>query len=106
MNPDLERIVNNAKEWQLELTTVSRMICRGPCLFQFLSIDPTDKAANASVSVYDGENDQGVLRLVGTTFYCYGPYVLPNPAYFRRGLYVTLAQNVDSCSVQYLPLRD
>lgn len=106
MNPNLAAIIENAKEWQLERTTTSRMISRGPCLFQFLSIEPVNKALNAIVEVYDGENDQGVLRLVGCTFYCYGPYLLPNPAYFRRGLYLKLHTNATSASVQYLPLRD
>jgi hypothetical protein len=29
MNPDLERFVENAKEWQLERITVSRCLCVG-----------------------------------------------------------------------------
>lgn len=105
MNPDLKAFVENAKEWQLERIIASRMICKGPCLFQFLSIEPTAKNLNAIVEVYDGENVTGDLRLVGCTFYCYGPYSLPNPSFFRRGLYIKLHTNVDSASVQYLPLR-
>jgi len=106
MNPDLDRVVGNAKEWQLEEVATSRCVCVGPCLFQAFVIVPTDSAAAAEVSIYDGQNDQGRLKCTFKAQYATPCCSWPNPAYFRQGLYVDLGQNVTKAFVQYLPLRD
>jgi hypothetical protein len=106
MNPDLERVVENAKEWTLEEVAASRCLCVGPCLFQFIACVPTNVAAAVQADVYDGQDDQGNLKVTIKFQYACPCCKLPQPSYFRRGLYVNLTTNIGKAFVQYLPLRD
>jgi len=103
---DIKELVNSPREWVLERTTSHRCFCVGPCLFQFLNIEPTSTQSDVLVKVFDGQNDQGEHKLSISDLYSHSPVVLPKPAYFRRGLYVDLTTNAKAASVQYLPLKD
>jgi len=103
---DLKEFVKEPKEWFLERTTTSRCLCVGPCLFQFLNVEPTSTQSDILVKVFDGQNDQGDHKLSISDLYSHCPVSLPHPAYFRRGLYVDLTTNAAAASVQYLPLKD
>jgi len=106
MKPTYIEQVNDPKEWFLERTTVSRCLSVGPCFFQFLNVEPTSTQGDVVVRIYDGQNDQGVLKLTIKCVYSHCPVKLPQPAFFRRGLYVHLVTNAAAATLQYLPLRD
>ena len=103
---DHKELVKDPKEWFLERTTKSRCLCVGPCFFQFLNVEPTSTQSDILVKVFDGQNDQGEHKLSINDLYSHSPVSLPQPAYFRRGLYVDLTTNAGAASVQYLPLKD
>jgi len=103
---DLSVLVKNPREWLLERITTSRCLCVGPCLFQFLNVEPTSTQSDILVKVFDGQNDQGDHKLSIDDVYSHCPVALPEPAYFRRGLYIDLTTNAAAASVQYLPLKD
>ena len=103
---DHKDLVKDPKEWFLERTTKSRCLCVGPCFFQFLNVEPTSTQSDILVKVFDGQNDQGEHKLSISDLYSHSPVSLPQPAYFRRGLYVDLKTNAAAASVQYLPLKD
>ena len=103
---DLKEFVQEPKEWFLERTTTSRCLCVGPCLFQFLNVEPTSTQSDILVKVFDGQNDQGDHKASISCLYGHGAILLPHPAYFRRGLYIDLTTNAAAASVQYLPLKD
>jgi len=106
MNEHLMNLIESSKELALDRITSSRMVCKGPCLVYFLLSEPVDVATALILTVYDGENDQGDLKLKIKTQYGSCCCSLHQPAYFRRGLYIDLTTNLSSCSVQYLPLKD
>jgi len=103
---DLSVIVQDPKQWFLERITANRCLCVGPCLFQFLNVEPTSTQSDILVKVFDGQNDQGNHKLSISDLYSHCPVHLPQPAYFRRGLYIDLTTNAAAASVQYLPLKD
>jgi hypothetical protein len=106
MNPDLNIVIENAKEWIVDSITSSRCLCVGPCLFHFINAVPTATNASVTVKVYDGQNDQGTLKLHVHSQYSNPSCQFPEPCYCRRGLYVELGQNASGACIQYLPLRD
>jgi len=103
---DYKEIVKDPKEWFLERTTISRCLCKGPCFFQFMNVEPSATQSDIQVYLYDGENTAGVLKIAIVCLYGHGALLLPQPAYFRRGLYVDLNSNAAAASLQYLPLRE
>lgn len=103
---DLKELVKNPKEWQLERTTVSRCICVGPCLFWFAHYEPSATQSDVEIKIFDGQSDQGDLKLSVLSLYGQPCIPLPGPAFFRRGLYVDLTTNCAAVTVFYLPLRD
>jgi len=103
---DYKEQVKDPKEWLLERITTSRCLCVGPCFFQFLNVEPSSTQSDILVKVFDGQNDQGDHKLSISCLYSHSPVPLPQPAFFRRGLYVDLTTNADAASVQYLPLKD
>lgn len=106
MNPDLDRVVEDAKEWQIDCFTTSRCLCVGPCLVQFVNVIATDVAAMVQIDIYDGQNNQGTLKCTVKSQYASPCCSFPRPAYFRRGLYINLTTNATGACVQYLPLKD
>jgi len=103
---DHKELVKDPKEWFLERITSSRCLCVGPCFFQFLNVEPTSTQSDVLIKVFDGQNDQGEHKVSISCLYGHGAILLPQPAYFRRGLYVDLTTNAGAASVQYLPLKD
>jgi len=106
MNPDLVRLVEDAKEWSLEKVVKSRCVCVGPCLVHWMIPVATNVSAALEVNVYDGQDDQGKLKITIAQIYTFPCCSLPEPAYFRRGLFVDLTTNASGLCIQYLPLRD
>jgi len=103
---DYKDVIKDPKEWFLERTTISRCLCVGPCFFQFLNVEPTATQSDILVKVFDGQNDQGDHKISISDLYSHSPISLPQPAFFRRGLYIDLTTNAAAASVQYLPLKD
>lgn len=106
MNPDLERLVDDSKEWVLERVTESRCLCVGPCLFSSCLPVATNVNAALLIDIYDGQGDQGDLKCSIHQIYTFPCCSPPFPAYFRRGLYVNLTTNAAAACIQYLPLKD
>lgn len=105
MNDELLKLVEASKDWSFERITSSRVLCKGPCLVHFVLADPSNAANASSLTVYDGESTNGDLKFVLESKFANPCCTFPLPAYFRRGLYIDLTTNVESCTVQYLPLR-
>lgn len=103
---ELSELIKDPREWNLERVTGSRCLCVGPCLFQFISVVPTSTQSDILVKVFDGQNDQGRQKVTIKDVYSHVPVALPQPAFFRRGLYVDLTTNVSEATLQYMPLKD
>jgi len=71
-----------------------------------MNIEPTSTQSDIVVRCYDGQNTTGILKVVIKCLYGHGAILLPQPAYFRKGLYIDLTTNAAAASVQYLPLKD
>jgi len=106
MNPELKRFIEDAKEWSLECITSSQCLCVGPCLYQGVNCQPTDVAAASVVTVYDGQSDQGKTKCIIKSQYACAFCCMPQPVFFRRGLYIDLTTNADGACVLFMPLKD
>jgi len=83
--------------------TSSQVLAKGPCLLHSVFITPS--AANADVTIYDGENatEPMVITLVMATAGITG--FSPSPALeLERGLYIAIGSNITAVLVQYEPL--
>ena len=101
---DLKELVKDPKEWILEYVDTSRCICVGPCLVQFVNPVPTATNATLILNIRDGQDING--RIKCSIKHQYPCCAIPNPAYFRRGLFIELHTNAAAACIQYLPLAD
>jgi len=85
-----------------ELTHVSRIIHKGPCLITGFSVAGYGAAGTADL--YDGENALGehkcrVSVLQNTTF----PWPLVHPVDFDKGIYIEVAEETTYVTICYIP---
>lgn len=85
-----------------ELTHISRILHKGPCLITGFSVAGYGAAGTADI--YDGESASGqhkcrVSVIAGTTFH----WCLTHPVDFDKGIYVEVAEETTYVTVCYIP---
>jgi len=85
-----------------ELTHVSRLIHKGPCLVTGFVVSGHGAAGTADI--YDGENSEGrhmcrIKVLQNTTF----DWPITHPIDFDNGIYIVVAEDTTYVTVCYVP---
>lgn len=85
-----------------ELTHVSRIIHKGPCLITGFSVAAS--GANGTADLYDGESASGqhkcrVAVLANTTF----PWPIVHPVDFDKGIYIAVSNEDVYVTICYIP---
>lgn len=85
-----------------ELTHVSRILHKGPCLITGFSV--TGYGAAGTADIYDGENASGqhkcrVSVIANTTF----DWPIVHPVDFDKGIFIQVAEETTYVTVCYIP---
>ncbi len=99
MEPHAEMVCHIA---HAELTHISRIIHKGPCLITGFSV--TGYGAAGSADLYDGESASGrhicrISVIANTTF----DWPIVHPVDFDKGIFVYVAEETTYVTVCYIP---
>ena len=85
-----------------ELTHVSRIIHKGPCLVTGFVVSGHGAAGTADI--YDGESDAGEhkcrIKVISNTSF---PWPIVHPVDFDKGIYIKVTEETTYVTVCYIP---
>lgn len=90
----------------IERVTASRAVCNSPCFLLNVTICSSGTAA-AVANLHNGPTAQSPIILdLGVLTSQFQDFPIRHPIFLSRGIYLTIAANILSVTVHYLPVPD